>query len=78
MPYQNSLTQKERNYLEDALQMENLCMTKCSVYSDQCQNQQLKSLFFEHAKARRQHANQIKQMLGQPGNMQYQQNRQYQ
>jgi len=65
LPYQNNLTSKERSYLEDALQMENLCMTKCSVYANQCQMPEFKSLFSDHAKAKRQHANEIKRILGQ-------------
>ncbi|HMM21697.1 MAG TPA: hypothetical protein PKA10_13340 [Selenomonadales bacterium] len=68
MPYNNNPTRKEQSYLEDALQMENLCLAKCSVYADQCQDQALKSLLFEVAKTKRHHANRLKQLLGQQSN----------
>ena len=65
MPLTNPLTAKERSYLEDALQMENLGIAKCSVYTDQCQNQALRSLLTDVARNKRHHANQIKQLLSQ-------------
>lgn len=61
---QNNFTQKERFYLEDALQMENLCIAKCSVYADQCADKDLKNMMFGIAKSKRHHANMIKQELG--------------
>jgi len=64
LPYQNSLSTKERSYLDDSLQMENLCITKCSIYAEQCQQPELKSFFSDHIKAKRQHANEIKRLLG--------------
>lgn len=72
MPYQNNLTHKERDYLEDALQMENLNITKCSVYADQCRDQEIKSLLVDIGKTKRQHANKLKQLLGQSGSQQLQ------
>ena len=76
MPHSASLSAKERSYLEDALQMENLCIAKSSVYADQCQDQAMKSLLSDLARNKRQHANQLKQMLGQrpnsPSGRQYQ------
>lgn len=72
MPYQNNLTHKEKDYLEDALQMENLTITKCSVYTDQCRDQDIKSLLIDIGKTKRQHANKLKQLLGQVGNQQIQ------
>lgn len=60
-----NLTQKEQAYLNDALQMENLCIAKCSVYADQCKDQDLKNMMFSIAKRKRSHANMIKQELGQ-------------
>ncbi|MDR3592341.1 MAG: hypothetical protein P4N41_21990 [Negativicutes bacterium] len=72
MPYQNDLTHKERDYLEDALQMENLNITKCSVYADQCSDQEIKSLLIDIGKTKRQHANKIKQLLGQSSSQQFQ------
>jgi hypothetical protein len=72
LPYQNNLTHKERDYLEDALQMENLNITKCSVYADQCRDQEIKSLLVDIGKTKRQHANKLKQLLGQSGSQQLQ------
>jgi spore coat protein CotF len=69
---QNSLTQKERAYLKDALELENLCITKYSVYADQCADHDLKNMMFNITKSKRQHANMIKQELGN-SELQYQQ-----
>lgn len=71
-----NLTQKEQNYLKDALEMENLFLTKCSVYADQCQDQRMKSMMFDMATTRREHANQLKGLLGRSGGGKY--NPQYQ
>lgn len=60
-----NLNPKERSYAQDALQAENLCLTKCNLYADQCQNQALKSLLYEHMSVKRQHADNLKQILGQ-------------
>lgn len=68
MPQSASLAPKERAYLQDALQMENLCIAKCGVYADQCNNQAMKSLLFDVARNKRQHANRLKQLLGQQSN----------
>lgn len=61
----NYVTPKEKSYLQDALQIENLHIAKCNVYADQFQNQELKSLMLEIVKSKRQHCNKIKQLLGQ-------------
>ncbi|MCC5466362.1 hypothetical protein [Pelosinus baikalensis] len=61
---QNSLTQKERAYLKDALELENLCIAKYSVYADQCVDHELKNMMFSIAKNKRHNANMIKQELG--------------
>lgn len=68
------VTQKEKTYLEDALQMENLALSKYSVYADQCQDPELSSLFFSISKTKREHANRIKDLLNNQGlsNQQYQ------
>ncbi|HWR45600.1 ferritin-like domain-containing protein [Sporomusa sp.] len=63
--YSQQLTQKEKNYLQDALQMENLALTKYSVYADQCQDNELKNLLFNISKNKRQHADRLKQLTGQ-------------
>jgi len=68
LPYQNDLTPKEQSYLDDSLQMENLCLTKCAIYADQCQRPELKSLFSDHAKLKRQHVNELKRLLSQSNN----------
>jgi hypothetical protein len=60
-----SLTPKERVYLQEALQLENLCMTKCNVYADQCQDDGLKAVLFEMSKIKRRNADRIKQLLSQ-------------
>jgi rubrerythrin len=60
---QQSLTNKERAYLSDALQMENLAWTKYNVYAEQCEDREIKSLLFSISKNKRQHADQITQML---------------
>ncbi|GBG56125.1 hypothetical protein SPFL3102_01397 [Sporomusaceae bacterium FL31] len=59
-----NLTQKEKSFLEDALEMENLCVTKYNVYADQCQDADLKNIMFNISKNKRQHINRIKQLLG--------------
>jgi len=76
VPQPDSLAPKERAYLQDALQMENLCIAKCGVYADQCQNQAMKSLLFDVARNKRYHANQLKQLLGHQTS--HSQGRQYQ
>ncbi len=63
-----SLTPKERAYLEDALQMENLGIAKCGVYADQCQDQAMKSLLFDVARSKRYHANRLKRLLSRQQN----------
>ena len=68
MASNNMLTQKEKSYLSDALEMENLNITKCSVYADQCQDSEIKSLMYSISKNKRQHADKIKQIFGQFGN----------
>ncbi|VBB08292.1 Hypothetical protein LUCI_3563 [Lucifera butyrica] len=69
----NSVTQKEKAYLEDALQMENLCITKYSVYMDQCQDREIKNLLSDIARNKRQHVDTLKQVLsGQVSSYQYQ------
>jgi hypothetical protein len=53
--------------MQDALHLENLYIAKCSVYAEQCQDQQLKSLLFDVAKTKRQHANTMKRLMGYSG-----------
>lgn len=70
--YSQKLTQKEKNYLEDALQLENLAITKYNVYADQCQDHELKDLFFAISQNKRQHADRLKQLIGKSNSNQYQ------
>lgn len=62
MAYKN-LTSKEKSYLKDALEMENLCLAKYNVFADQCQDTDLKKLLFDLSKNKRQHADGIKDIL---------------
>ena len=62
--YSQKLTNKESNYLEDALQMENLALAKYNLYADQCQDGELKGLLFSISKNKRQHADRLKQLIG--------------
>lgn len=58
-----NLTAKEKSYAQDALQMENLAWTKYNVYAEQCEDREIKNLLFSIAKNKRQHADQLKQIL---------------
>lgn len=59
----NGLSQKDTMYLHEAMELENLCITKCAVYADQCQDADIKNLLFNLAKTKRQHADQMKLVL---------------
>lgn len=59
----HDLSQKEKLYLQDALEMENLCIAKYNVYAGQCQDEELKDLLFDISKNKRYHADCIKRML---------------
>jgi len=63
MNSQTAFTNKEKSYLNDALQMENLAWTKYNVYAEQCEDREIKSLLLSISKNKRQHADQITQML---------------
>ena len=69
---QKNVTAKEQDYLKDALELENLCIAKYSVYADQCADQDLKNMMFSITKSKRHHADVIKQELGY-AELQYQQ-----
>lgn len=58
------LTTKEQMYIADAVTMENLFLTKCNVYADQMQDQELKSLLFSLVKSCRDHASQLNALQG--------------
>ena len=60
------LSPKERVYLEEALQLENLCITKYSVYADKCQDEAMKAELFAMSKSKRRNANRLKQLLSHP------------
>ncbi|SDD42953.1 ferritin-like domain-containing protein [Sporomusa acidovorans] len=70
--YSQGPTQKEKMYLEDALQMENLAISKYNVYADQCRDSEIKSLLFSISKNKRQHADRIKQLINNRKSQQYQ------
>ncbi|WP_040683445.1 hypothetical protein [Thermosinus carboxydivorans] len=61
----STLSIKEKSYLEDALELENLCLVKCSVYADQCEDKELKQLMFDITKNKRRRADRMKRLLGQ-------------
>jgi len=63
---------KERVYLEEALRLGNLCVTKYNVYADKCQDEGLKAELFAMSKTKRRNANRIKQLLNQPTQQYYQ------
>ncbi len=58
------LTTKEKSFLEDALEMENLCITKYKTYADQCQDGELRNLLSGIAKNKRQHISKISRLMG--------------
>jgi rubrerythrin len=60
---QDLLAQRDLHFLSGALELENLSIAKYSVYADQCADEDLKTLMFQIAKNKRQHADQIKQAL---------------
>ncbi|QDR80622.1 ferritin-like domain-containing protein [Sporomusa termitida] len=65
--YSQKLTGKEKGYLEEALEMENLALAKYSVYADYCQDPELKSLLFDMSQNKRRHADRLKQLTGKAG-----------
>ena len=66
------LTSKEKAYLKEAVQFENLFVAKCSIYADQCQDEGLKAALFEMSKTKRNNANRLKQVLIQMSPTNYQ------
>ncbi|MDD2586228.1 MAG: spore coat protein [Syntrophomonadaceae bacterium] len=58
-----NFTQKERMLLEDQKAHEQVCVDKYTTYTNQAQDQQLKSLFQGYAAQEQQHLNSINQML---------------
>lgn len=66
----NTLTPKERIYLEEALRLENLCVAKYNVYADKCQDEGLKAELFTMSKIKRRNANRINQLLNQAASLQ--------
>ncbi|SDF57152.1 hypothetical protein [Sporolituus thermophilus] len=67
-----TLSIKEKSYLEDAMELENLCLVKYSVYADQCEDTELKQLMFDITKNKRQRADRMKRLLGQTHATHYQ------
>lgn len=58
-----NFTQKERMLLEDQKTHEQVCVDKYNSYSNQTQDQQLKTLFQNYAAQEQQHLDSINQML---------------
>ena len=54
---------KEHRYLKDALELENFCILKFSLYADKLYNQEQRRLMFTTMKQKRRHAEEIKQIL---------------
>lgn len=54
---------KEHFFLNNALDLENLCISKCSLYAEQCQDNEIKSFLWNMTKKKRRHADQIKEVL---------------
>ena len=65
--YSQKITGKEKGYLAEALEMENLALTKYSLYADYCQDPELKNLLFDMSQNKRRHADRLKQLTGNSG-----------
>jgi spore coat protein CotF len=73
------ISQKERMFLQDLKQHEQLCIQKYTKYSNEAQDPQLKQLFQTHASHEQQHFNTINQILsGQVPNINQSQGQQQQ
>lgn len=59
----NSLTQKERMYLDEQKRQEELCIKKYHQAAEQAQDPELKDLFMQLASQEQQHLDTINQML---------------
>lgn len=65
-----NLSQKEKFYLEDHKNNEQICIKKYNDYANQTQSPQLKQIFLNNAKQEENHLNTINQILsGQVPNM---------
>ena len=64
---QISISQKEKEALQDALEHEQMCMIKYQNYSNQLQDPQLKSLFQDLYQREEQHYQTIQQLLQKGG-----------
>jgi len=58
-----NLTAKERSLLEDQKTHEEICIQKYSNYANLASNQQLKTIFSNHAQIEQEHLNSINQLL---------------
>lgn len=61
------LTQKERQYLQEALKHEEVCVAKYGQYASQLQDPQLKQMFQQLQQKEQQHYQTISNLLGQGG-----------
>jgi len=70
----NQLSQKERMFLQDQMEHENICIKKYTNYSNIAQDPELKQMFKTYAGQEQQHYNTLNQILnGQNPNMSAQQ-----
>lgn len=60
-----SLTAKERLYLQEAMEQENLCLIKYNVYANMCQDQTISHLLADVARHKQSHAQTLQQLLNQ-------------
>ena len=58
-----TLTARERSLLEDQKSHEEICIQKYTNYSNLASDQQLKTIFANHAKIEQEHLNTINQLL---------------
>ena len=61
----STLTQKEQQFLQEAMEYEELCIAKYETYANQLTDQELKSLFQRLADKERGHYEQINQIMQQ-------------
>jgi len=59
------LTNKEKSYLQDAKQHEEMCIKKYGNYANQLQDQELKNLFNQIQQKEQEYLNTINQFLNQ-------------
>lgn len=66
---QQGLTPREVLYAQDQLSKEQLCLKKCSIYSNQIQDPQLKGSVQRMIESCQRHVNALSGLVGQSGQM---------